>query len=286
MSEIEKYDEIDVFMTSVDDKSSATKKSYKTQYNKLKRLLGNKDISESSQDKIIGVASDEEKPNSKQALINIGILVRRLYNLDVKKLEKERDKTKSSIVDYNKKKNEDIDLPTLNDLEEYTDWLFENNRWTDYIINYLLINYQVRNKDLNFKIVDKKRETKDKNFNYMWLDRAKVLFIRNDYKTAGTYGEKIDVIKDKDFITALRRVRACQKHGEECGTFIPNENQIGYYIKKATYKQIGEGAYFKVLTNAFKGNLQLLSKMGQSRGTDLNTIVTNYDIDLKDNDLD
>lgn len=286
MSEIEKYDEIDVFMTSVDDKSTATKKSYKTQYNKLRKLLGNKDISESSQDKIIGVASDEEKPNSKQALINIGILVRRLYNLDVKKLEKERDKTKASIVDYNKKKNEEIELPTLNDLEEYTDWLFENNRWTDYIINYLLINYQVRNKDLNFKIVDKKRETKDKNFNYMWLDRSKVLYIRNDYKTAGTYGEKIDVIKDKDFITALRRVRACQKHGEECGTFIPNENQIGYYIKKATYKQIGEGAYFKVLTNAFKGNLQLLKKMGQSRGTDLNTIATNYDIDLKDNDLD
>jgi len=285
--QIDDYDEIEVFMTSVDSKSKATQKSYRTQYNKLRKLLG-KDISESSQNKILDIANEEEKANSRQALINIGILVRRLYKLAVDKLEKARTETKDEIIKENKEKNTELqkELPTLNDLEEYTQYLYDNNKWTDFIINYLLINYQTRNKDLNFTIINRKKEATDPEKNYMWLDRNRAVFIRNNYKTAGTYGKKIDIITDKEFLTALKRVKACQKHGEECGTFIPNEDQLGYYIKKATYNQIGEGAYFKILTNAFKGDLQKLKSMGESRGTDLNTIATNYDVSLQNEMID
>lgn len=284
---IDDYDEIDVFMTSVDSKSKATQKAYRTQYNKLKKLLG-KDISLSSQNAILGIAEDEEKANSKQALINIGILVRRLYGLATDKLENARSKTKDEIISQVKEKNTELTetLPTLNDLEEYTDYLYKEGKWTDFIINYLLINYQTRNKDLNFDIITRKKEATDNEKNYMWLDRNRAVFIRNNYKTSGTYGKKIDIITDKEFLTALKRVKACQKYNEACGTFIPTESNLGYYIKKATYNQIGEGAYFKVLTNAFRGDLQKLQEMGQSRGTALDTIATNYDTALKNEMID
>lgn len=278
MAEIENYPEFDVFMASIDGKSKATIKSYTTQYRKLKKALGDKDISESSQKTIIDVAQQEEKANSKQALINIGILVRRLYKLNVETLEKERESTKNEIVGQVKEKNAEIkdDLPSLDELEEYTEYLYENKKWFEYIINYLLINYQTRNKDLDFTIVGLKRDTKDKDKNFMWLERGKVTFIRNNYKTSNTYGTKTDVISDEKFVTALKRMKT--KIGGN--TFIPNPDDPSYYVKKSTYKQIGEGAYFKVLVNTNRGDLQKLKSMGNSRGTALDTIATNYDIAL------
>ena len=278
MAEIENYPELDVFMASIDGKSKATIKSYSTQYRKLKALLKNKDISESSQDSIIKVAQLQKKANSKQALINIGILVRRLYQLNVKTLVDERDRTKNEIVGQVKEKNAEIkdDLPSLDELEEYTDYLYENKKWFEYIINYLLINYQTRNKDLDFTIVGLKRDTKDKEKNFMWLERGKVTFIRNNYKTSNKYGTKTDVISDEKFLTAMKRMKT--KIGTN--SFIPNPDDPSYYVKKSTYKQIGEGAYFKILVDSNRGDLQKLKSMGNSRGTALNTIATNYDIAL------
>ena len=281
MAEIENYPEFDVFMASIDGKSKATIKSYTTQYRKLKKAL-DKDISESSQKSIIDVAQQEEKANSKQALINIGILVRRLYKLNVDTLIKERDSTKDEITSQVKEKNAEIkdDLPSLDELEEYTEYLYENKKWFEYIINYLLINYQTRNKDLDFTIVGLKRDTKDKDKNFMWLERGKVTFIRNNYKTSGTYGTKTDVISDEKFLTAMKRMKT--KIGTN--SFIPNPDDPSYYVKKSTYKQIGEGAYFKILVNTNRGDLQKLKSMGESRGTALDTIATNYDIALVDLD--
>ena len=159
-----------------------------------------------------------------------------------------------------KEKNAEIkdDLPSLDELEEYTEYLYENKKWFEYIINYLLINYQTRNKDLDFTIVGLKRDTKDKDKNFMWLERGRVTFIRNNYKTSNTYGTKTDVISDEKFVTALKRMKT--KIGGN--TFIPNPDDPSYYVKKSTYKQIGEGAYFKVLVNTNRGDLQKLKSMG------------------------
>ncbi len=273
---IDDYSEFDVFMTSIDEKSKATQKSYKTQYNKLKKALG-KDIAESSQNKIIDVAQQEEKANSKQALINIGILVRRLYKLAVDKLIEERDSTKLEIQEEVKEKNSTIkeDLPTLSELEEYTEYLYESKKWFEYIINYLLINYQTRNKDLNFTIVNLKRDTKDQTKNFIWLERNKATFIRNNYKTAGTYGTKTDVITDEKFLNAIKKMKVKL----DGANFIPNENDPNYYVQKSTYKKIGEGAYFKILVDANRDSLQKIKKMSDSRGTNIDTVVEFYDIE-------
>jgi hypothetical protein len=264
--------EFEVFVASLEGKSEKTIKTYKQQYNKLRQQL-DKDIHESSQNKIIEIAGEQENNNTKQARLNIGILVRKLYNYDTKELEKQRDVWKGNIKEDIKKKNETSSLPSYNDLLEYTDYLYENNKWVEYVINYLLINFQVRNEDLDFQIVDKKSDTKDDSKNYIWMARDKIVYIRNNYKTSKTYGMKMNTIKDKEFITAMKRIKA---RGD---TLVPNPDNLGYWIRKATLDSIGEGAYFKIIVNAYKGNLQEIKKMSESRGTDLKTITESYSLD-------
>jgi len=273
------------FMDTLDSsKSPHTKRAYKTQYNKLRNLLEH-DVADVSQKKTIEIISEQSNPNQQQALINIAILVRRMNKLPTKDLEAKREANKKEVVKQVKQVNDTLILPTLNDLEEYLEYLYANNQWTDYIINYLLLEYQVRNKDLNFIITTRKKDMTDNNKNYMWIDirHKKALYVRRDYKTEKTYGEKRHIITDKEFFVALKRVLACQKRNEECGVFIPNENQVGYYIQKATYKGIGEGAYLKIIINAYKngGDIQKLKEISDNRGTDLNTLLSNYNIDLK-----
>ena len=83
----------------------------------------------------------------------------------------------------------------------------------------------------------------------------------------------MNTITDKEFITAMKRIKS---RGD---TLVPNPDNLGYWIKKATLDSIGEGAYFKIIVNAYKGNLQEIKKMSESRGTDIKTIAESYDIE-------
>ena len=272
--------EFDRFMESVENKSENTKKAYKIQYKKLKGLLG-KDIGEASQRTLIKTIQEHDNPNGRQALVNIAILIRRLDKNSVSELEDLREKLKGDIKTEVKKKNVNLpkSLPSYEDLVEYTNMLYDQSDWTDYIINYLLLNYNVRNKDLLFDIIRRKKLAKaDKSKNYLWLSDSFVEFIRNDYKTSGTYGQKSVKIKDKKFMTAVRRVFACQKHDEDCGVFIPNPSQLGYYLKKATLGGIGETLYNKIIINHFRNDIDKLKKIADDRGTNISTLLEFYDI--------
>ena len=272
--------EYDKFMKSVEDKSTATQKQYRIQYNKLYKLL-DKPVNETSENKILEIVKEQSNVNNQQALLNIGLVVRKLYGLSVKKLEDFREKNKKTITADIKKKNVELKetLPSYDDLIQYTEILWESSEWTDYIINYLLINYQVRNEDLDFTIIKRKKDANDTTKNYMWLQSGKVTYIRNRYKTDKTYKKKVNVITNKQFITAIRRVLGCQDSELKCGIFIPNKNAIAYYIIKATYKQLGEGKYVKIIINHFRKNLDKLKEISENRGTSLNEILKSYDIE-------
>ena len=281
------------FMDSIKEKSDSTKKQYRIQYNKLFKLT-EKPIRETSEKKIIEILNEIDNKNNSQALLNIAFLIRKMEGLSVVQLEKRRKQDKNNLIESVKEKNVELkdNLPSYSDIVEYMNYLYDKSEWTDYIINYLLINLQVRNQDLDFTIVSRKKDATDNNKNYMWLQntKGKATFIRNVYKTAsinapdGTnhgYGQKINNITDKKFIVALRRVLGCQKSGLDCGTFIPTKSAIAYHLQKATYKQIGEGKYFKIIVNHFRNNIDKLKEISENRGSDLRTILTSYDIDMK-----
>jgi len=281
--------EFDIFMESVENKSDATKKQYKTQYNKLFKLTG-KPIAETSEKKIIEILAGIENKNAEQALLNIALLVRKLNKLSVTQLENLREKNKQSLNKSIKEKNVNLKetLPSYDDLIEYMNYLYDKNEYTDYIINYLLINFQVRNQDLDFKIITRKKDATDLTKNYMWLQPNKLTYIRNVYKTANIinpegdnsgYGQKINVITEPKMITAFKKVYNCQKNSEDCGTFIPNKSSIAYHLQKSTYKQLGEGKYVKIVINHFRNDIDKLKQISDNRGTSLTTILQSYDIE-------
>jgi hypothetical protein len=274
--------ELELLLKSVEGKAINTQKTYKLQYNKLRALTG-KDIADTSELKLLKLIDEIQNVNGKQALINVAVSVRRANSLSVKKLEDQREINKHLLIAVVKNTNLKLknDLPSYDDLVNYKDALYESSSWVAYIISYLLINYQVRNQDLLFDIVKLKRDTKkDLTKNYIWLQPKGIQYIRNIYKTAGTYGQKVINISDPKFLVAIRRVFACQKHNEDCGVFIPNPDQLGYYIKSSTYMKIGEGSYLKIIIDHFRKDLDKIKEISDNRGTSITTLLSNYDINL------
>ena len=264
--------EFDNFMATLEGKSENTKKAYRIQYNKLYKLL-DKNIGNASQQKIMDTIDGLDNNNTKQALLNIGILIRKMNKSEVNHLEKLRDNLKGSIKEAQKVNNRNLDetLPSYEELIEYIESLKDKKFYRDYIINYLLINYNVRNEDLLFKIVTRKKEAKgDDTMNYIWLSPRKAEYIRND---GMTYGKKVNIITDKPFMSALRQII---KNGNI--DFIPNPNQVGYYIKQATLLGVSEGAMNKIVVNHFRNDIDKLKEISNNRGTSITSLLQSYNI--------
>lgn len=276
--------ELDDFKTEISDKTDNTQKSYLTQYKKLYKLLG-KPIGESSQKKVIEVIMDNiANINGQQALYNVAILIRRMNHLSTSELESHRERNKKSIVAHVKEKNAELSesLPTYDDLLEFMEYLYNKTDYLGFVINYLLINYHVRNEDINAIIVDKKREVdKESDNNYIWLAPQKVVFIRQNYKTSDKYGTKEHTINDKRFMTAIRKVKEKAVSNGMEPRLVPDDKQTGYYIQKHTLKQLGEGKYVKIIINHYRDEIDKLKEIGMNRGTSYATLLSNYDIEMK-----
>ena len=287
--------ELEKFTDFVKDKSANTIKSYKQQYNKLKKIVDTQmeqsvDIQNISEKNILEFVSDENNLNSQQALLNIAILIRKMEKpaQPTSKLEKQREDNKQKLQGFVKEKNEKLKsngLPTYQDLLDYLAFLYNSERWVDFIINYLLIYFNTRNMDLNFELVSFKRDTKEnKDINYLWFSKRakKATLYRRNYKTVGKYGMKTDTITDPKFLNAIKQIFECRKKGDENScVFIPNKENVGYYIQKATLDNLGEGIYVKIIINHFRNNLDKLNEISNNRGTSLKILKESYDIDTK-----
>jgi hypothetical protein len=284
--------ELTEFKEFIKDKSANTIKSYIQQYNKLKKIVDKEmeqtiDIQNVSEKNILEFVSNENNLNSQQALINIAIMVRKMNKSPTSKLEKQRDENKEKLKGHVKEKNEKLKsdgLPSYNDLLDYLAFLYESERWTDFIINYLLIYFHTRNEDVNFELVPFKRDIKaNPDINYLWYSKRakKATLYRRNYKTANKYGIKIDTITDSKFLNAIKQIFECRKKSPDDCVFIPNKENVGYFVKKATLDNLGENLYNKIIVNHFRNNLDKLKEISESRGTSIDTLHENYDIDKK-----
>jgi hypothetical protein len=266
--------ELQVLRESLQGKSANTIKSYTQTYEALYKALG-KEVRQSSQKLIVQTADKlSGNPNTRAAFINVGILCRRLYNLDVKELEKARRDNKKGIAEHTKATNNKLDLPTVKEFEEHIDDLYQKKQYKHFVVNFLLHKLCCRNQDLNFNIVMRQKDVPKDNKNYMWLGRNKATLYRRDYKTDKTYGEKINILTDKRLLTALKKLQQANEQ------LVPNDKYMGYYIKQYSFNQLGEGNIFKMLVDDARksGDLIRLHEMSKLRGSDLCNIVTSYNV--------
>lgn len=266
------------FETAHPDLSKYTIKSYKTQYNKLTKLL-DKPVAKMSEKEIIEAAKGLDNINSTNAMLNIGLVIKKYLKQPHDELvltrEANKEKVKAHVKAQNTVKKE---LPSYDDLVRMLDDYDYNKDWRNFIILYLLIKLNVRNQDLCLTFVDLKKEMVDENTNYIWIDRrgGKIIYYRNAYKTSKTYGGKISHIESELFTNAVKKYRKEQKTNK----LIPNEDNVGHYVDVAT-KDLGSGNIYKIMVEHYKGDLQKLKQMAASRGTSLNTTAESYDVENK-----
>jgi len=68
----------------------------------------------------------------------------------------------------------------------------------NFVILYLLLNYNTRNQDLVLRVVKNESDLNEKE-NFLFIREKDIVYIRNNYKTKDSYGTKRDIIKAKSF---------------------------------------------------------------------------------------
>lgn len=286
--------ELEEFRATFSNKSKVTQGVYNSNYKKLRDLLGD-DVVNVSQKKVIELLEENiSNRNSQSALLNVAYLIRKNNDMAIQELENFRKKNQTIIKDKIYETNTKLvdSLPSYATLVNYTDDLLTNEKYVQYVINYLLLYCQVRNADLVFDFVLFKRDTKDKTKNFLWFSaKTKTAhYIRNVYKTAkivkpdGTttgYGQKIIKITDLNFIKVMKILVNQQKKENKPIVFIPSSDNLGYQIKKMTYNNLGETLIFKIIINHFRSDPNMLKQISFNRGTDINTILESYDIEAE-----
>jgi hypothetical protein len=171
--------------------------------------------------------------------------------------QKEKDKKMSELV-----------LPTLADIKEEMNKLFEKEDWRSYVLLFLMVQYQCRNMDLIAKVVPSKRDTNDEE-NWFITTPSQVRWIRNKYKTSDVYGRKIHVIKHKKFMHAISQL-------QHLLTPIDNVDRV---IKKATANLgfITEGTIAKIVLSE-NNTMNGISKVSKNRGTSAGKLIESYNI--------
>jgi hypothetical protein len=282
--------ELEKFRETFANKSKITNNVYNSNYKKLRDLLDD-DIINVSQKKVIETLETIDNRNTQQSLLNIAFLIRKYQGMAINELETFRKKNQTFLKDKIYETNSALadSLPSYDELVDFVDGLLKDEKYVQYVINYLLLHCQVRNADLNFDFVLLKKDTKDKSKNYLWYSSVSktVHYIRNVYKTAKIvkpngeltgYGQKIIKIKDPQFIKVMKILVNYQKKENKPVIFIPNIDTLAYHIKKLTFQGLGETMYFKVVVNHFRSDPNMLKQISDNRGTDINTILESYDI--------
>lgn len=184
---------------------------------------------------------------------------------------------------FEHKKEAEQTLPSIDDHNKWVDTLYDLDdveKLRMWVINKLIINKNVRNKDLVAEIVSKTGQLKkmkpDKN--YLYIHKNEATYIRNDYKTAKTYGElKSDLDEPKQKIKMVKALRIIQKKTPD-RQLIPltKINDLSNYVVSKT-NNLGETKLMKMVLKK-NNTLGDAKKISVNRGTSLETLQQNYNI--------
>jgi len=155
-------------------------------------------------------------------------------------------------------------LPTV-DFNKLLNGYYRDKQYKNFVILYLLLNYNTRNKDLVVRVT-KDQADLNPNENFIFIRDKDAIYIRNDYKTKDTYGMKQDVIKSKKVFNAV----------QELDNILENDGNLDRQVKKVT-NGINQSTMFKMLV-AQNNNLKGIQKASKNRGTNMETIAKSYDI--------
>lgn len=270
--------------------SDKTRVNYKNMLLRLRKVLPNTDdIKDYDPDVLIKIIKEMDIPaTSKLSMITVCIVIfkhhyaKELGDGIVAPFIKFRDELNEKAFDESREKDAELLTKgiTLKKLTEFMNGAYDEKNWLRFVINYLLLTFQTRNEDLNVLITKDKKDVNEKD-NFILLHKSSCVFIRNNYKTVGTYEPKEDTIRNKKLVFALHALLGDKKKDWLLKTdgehIIPTE--LNRAVSNQTYDKIGSTKYFKILATV-KRNIE---KMSDNRGTNPDTIVHSYKMDKKIN---
>lgn len=234
----------------------------------------------SSQPTIIKKLKDlYDNPNTLQLYLNMIILVRKFNNEEVDKLIKFRNSLSDSIKQTRKDNLDKMDdkLPSLNHIKDSLDEL----TGIRYVINYIMINHGLRNKDLNLRFV--KVLPEDKEENYIMQKGKNVILNINDFKTDTTYGTKEIKINNSKFLKELKSLNL--KDGDylipmKNGDKISNIITFNDRILKLTIDRLGQNRLVKIVVKDLlnKKDFEKLDQISKDRGTSMEVLLKSYNL--------
>ena len=220
-----------------------------------------------------------ENPNTKLDMLNLIIVIRNSLEIGIDKLKEFRSELKKEQKAHQVTKMSDAGdkLMVYEDFIKALNEAYEKQEWKKYIINFLMMKYGVRNKDLNLKIVKTKKEMKDGE-NYLLLKKDKVIYIRDDYKTHKTYGKKTHEIDDKLFNEAVKKTGV--------GKLIA-EQQISNGLRKLYINKMGEAKIFKMMIDKYydEEDSASIKRIAEDRGTSLSVVQGFYNVNADSNPI-
>jgi len=220
-----------------------------------------------------------DNPNTLQLYLNMIILVRKFNSEEVDKLIKFRNSLSDSIKETRKSNLDKMDdkLPPL----EYIENELNDLTGIRYVINYIMVNHGLRNKDLNLKFVKVLPEDKDEN--YIMQKGKNILLNINDYKTDKTHGTKEIKINNSKFLKELKSLNL--KDGDyiipmKNGDKISNIITFNDRILKLTINRLGQNRLVKIVVKDLlnKKDFEKLDQISKDRGTSLEVLLKSYNL--------
>lgn len=290
--------EMDRILAKKSQLSKNTVKTYKQAYKKLVDILATNNVADLDNKEIIDLIDEQENYGTINLLLTIVMMIKYDNDKEVDDIKKHRDLIRMEMRDSRwKKKEEKLDtLPPIKSLTKYLNRLYSNNEYQSYIINYLLINYNVRNLDLDLIVTDDMKEYHnlgkkgDENVLFVGKNNA-VYFYRNNYKTVKTYGPKAIRLSSVKLANSIKEYMAQQqaitngdiyllslKNGDRSG-----RDSLSHYITKFTYEGLTESDIMKIIvTEKVKtiDDYKKLEKISKNRGTAIETIIEEYNLNV------
>lgn len=261
--------------------SDSSKKVYQSL---LKRLMNSKfkiPLKANEQiNKIEEFLENFENPNTKLDFLNLIIVIRNVKELPVDKLKLLRIKLKQLQKTHQVSKLNGVgdSLISYESFNEKLNKAFKNAEYKKYIVNYLMMTYGVRNKDLDLTIIKAKKDIEPKK-NYLLISKDKIKYIRDDYKTHSKYGTQTHDINNDQFEMAVKKVGLGK---------LFDANQISNALRKLYIDKHGEAKIFKMMIDHYYDNKDSdsIKRISETRGTSLGVVDGFYNVNSTSNPIE
>ena len=268
------------------DMTDSTSKSYRSSYIRLRKLMELKDkrkpIAKMSLADILKAIETIENPSTRHSVF---VISKKIFDYEKNKeafdaVDKKIREDKRSLQ-VSKNGVLDKTLPTFKELKAA---IKNEMNPKKYIVSFIMFKLTCRNMDIALADVHAKpKDNYDENRNHIIIDGAKVIFIRNRYKTAKKYGVKKNVINVKKFTDMVKlflgdsekKALFAQKNGGEI-----TGSSIASYLKKFIVLGLNEGQIIKIVLKQADetGSYNMLRTIANNRGTSISVLLSEYDV--------